>query len=307
MGKSGKKVLTGIVAGCIVLVAYTIWDNHRLTVAEQDIAVEDLPGQLENFSILQISDFHEKEFGNKQERLINTINSLDYDVLVFTGDMLDNEQSRNYEPFYTVLEGINNKEHLYFVSGNADPPSYQVSPSFEKSEFIKGLEKRGVTFLESFAQIDVDGASVHFVNFELSIIKDPKSIGSIAGVIQPDYISNENYLDYQKQLWSKMEEQDVEDSDLLVALNHFPVADARVDYIQQDSATVWRDFDLIIAGHYHGGQIRLPFFGAIFVPEAWSATNAFFRQETGWTDYGSTRGQGNMSVHDLAAVMPSPF
>jgi predicted MPP superfamily phosphohydrolase len=277
MRKSTKKALAGVVAGCIVFVAYTVWDNQRLTIAEQDIKINDLPKQLENFTILQISDLHEEEFGKGQKRFIEKINSIDYDAIVFTGDILDNNQSTNYDPFYTLLDGIEDKENLYYVFGNADPPSYQVNTSLEKSEFIKGMEERGVTFLESIDTIDVNGATIRFVNFELAIIQSPEYVGSIAGVIEPAYVSDENYLAHQEKLLKEMDTLDrAEDTDVLVALNHFPVVDARIDYIQQDPMTRWRDFDLIIAGHYHGGQIRIPFLGAVFVPEAWYSPTSFF-------------------------------
>lgn len=64
--------------------------------------------------------------------------------------------------------------------------------------------------------------------------------------------------------------------EIVIALNHYPIADERIDYIKKDPATEWVDLDLIIAGHYHGGQIRVPFLGALFVPEPWYEPHSFF-------------------------------
>lgn len=260
-----------------LFILFIFWDNNRVTVVEQDIVINDLPPSFEGFKILQISDLHERKFGKDQRRLLKAINRIDYDIIIFTGDVLDNPESTNYEGFYALLDGIHQKEHLLFVPGNADPPSYQLSPTIEKSELIKGMEDRGVHFLESIDTIRKDGESIHFVNFELSIIRKPEQIGNINGTFTLPYFSNKEYQMYQQELWEDMiQSGHLDSSDVLIALNHYPVADPRVDYIKNDPVTEWRDFSLIIAGHYHGGQIRLPFLGALFVPEPWYEPNSLF-------------------------------
>jgi len=261
----------------IIFVLYTIWDNHRIFVAKEDIVIRKLPQQLEDLKIVQISDLHEREFGKNQKRLLKIINSLDYDVIVFTGDMLDNRKSTNYQPFYSILEGIENKENVFVVPGNADAPSYDYYPDLKKSDFVKGIEKRGATFLESFTTFDKKGATIHFVDFEMAIIDNPDHIGKTNGSFQARFPTNEQYKSYQQKLWNEMiDPQIFDDENIIIALNHFPVPDPRVDFIHSDPHTVWRDFDLIIAGHYHGGQIRLPFLGAIFIPDPWYEPNSFF-------------------------------
>lgn len=259
------------------LVIYTFWDNNRTKVVEQDVIIDHLPTQLEDFTIIQITDLHEKEFGKNQKRLIKKLNKIDYDVLVLTGDILDGIDSTNYESVYAILEGINNKENIFFVPGNSDPASYELTPSFGKSAFIKGMEERGVRFLESFESINRGDAIINFVNFELAIIENPEQIGNINGVFKHSYAKEEAYQIYQSKLWEEMQAKDVlTGSDVLIALNHYPVVDIRFDYIENDPATSLRDFDLVVAGHYHGGQLRLPFVGALFVPEAWYEPNGYF-------------------------------
>src|SRR5690625_3397174 len=277
MIKSLKWLFIGILIVFITLISYTIWDNYRIKVAKEDITINDLPEELEGFKILQITDLHEKEFGKNQRRLLKVIKSIDYDVIIFTGDMLDNRKSTNYEPFYSILEGIDHNENILVVPGNADAPSYQYFPNFGKSEFVTGMEQRGATFLESIATIDRKGESIHFVNFEFYIIRNTDQIGKVNGSFQALHPSNEQYKAYQKGLWREMiYGEALKSSDVIIVLNHFPVPDASVDYIETDPHTVWRDFDVIIAGHYHGGQIRLPFIGALFIPDPWYEPNSFF-------------------------------
>lgn len=276
MKKIGGRILLGFLFGFVALVIYTIWDNNRITIEKREIVLEDLSEQLEGFRILQVTDLHEKEFGNDQSGLIDSINKIIYDAIVFTGDMLDSPESTNFDPFYTLLEGISNKKNAWYVSGNADPYSYQFTPEIEKSAFIKGMEKRGVELLESMEMVGVDGAKIYFVNFELAIVQDPEHVGRSNGVVTPPYDSNEKYEAYRENLWTQMPDfEEVDDSAVIIALNHYPAADNRIDYIQKSPNKVLRDFDLLVAGHYHGGQIRLPFIGALFVPEAWSKNSLF--------------------------------
>ncbi|MEN1969989.1 metallophosphoesterase [Lentibacillus sp. N15] len=273
--KIRKNILTGLIIVLAMLTGYTYWDNNRVIVAEQDIEITDLPEELNGFTILQISDLHEHEFGKNQKRLVEQINTIDFDAIVFTGDMLNDADSTNYGPFYTLIEGIQNKENMLYVPGNDDPESYTLDPNFSKSAFVQGMETRGVKMLESINTIKRNEASIHFVDFELSIRDGIPGVNE--GMPATLYATAQAFLDYQKQLLDELTVlDDLPDSEVVIALNHYPVVDARFDHIMDTSNLKLRDYDLLIAGHYHGGQIRLPFLGALFVPEAWYGNNGLF-------------------------------
>lgn len=267
-------ILFGII---VMFMLYIYLDNNRIKVVEQDIIIDKLANDMADLTIVQLTDLHEKEFGKHQRRLVKKINALDYDVLVFTGDLLNEMDPSNDQSVYAILDGLDNKENILFVPGNSDPPSYKLTPSFGKSNFVRGMEERGVHFLESFVTVEKDGLVVHFVNFEMAIIEDPEKIGNINGVFKSLHAQEEAYQIYQRKLWEELQAANILDTtDVLIALNHYPVVDIRMDYIEYDPVTSLKAFDLIIAGHYHGGQIRLPFVGALFVPEPWYEPNSFF-------------------------------
>lgn len=256
------------VVSIISLSIYTYLDNNRIILVQETIPINNLPEEFEGFTILQITDLHERRFGDNQEKLLEVINSVDYDAIVFTGDMLDDPKSKNYEPVYTLLEGISNKDMAFFVPGNTDPESYIIGPDYpkEKDDFVNGMEERGVQLLGSVQKVEREEAALYFTYFENSIkIENNRLRNKIKNSTQ------------QKRLYSELSTLDtLTESDTLIALNHYPIPDAKIDDLKNDEEFVFRNYDLIIAGHYHGGQIRLPFVGALFVPEPYYLGDGLF-------------------------------
>lgn len=272
--KKTRAKLVGVFLFLIVsLSIYTIYDNNRVTIVEQEVVIEDLPKELVGFSILQVSDLHEKSFGENQEKLIEKINSLSYDAIVFTGDMLKRPTSTNYQPFYQLLDGIQHKENAWFVPGNTDPEGYhsKSKQSFQKTDFIKGMEQRGIKLLEALATLQKGQAKVHFAYFDFIFEQADPALSS------KDL--SEEYLNHLQRLREEVScHVIIEESDLFIGLTHYPVVDQRIDSLlfEENQKVTVRDIDILLAGHYHGGQIRIPLLGALFIPEVGYGTNGFF-------------------------------
>lgn len=114
----------------IALGYYIAVENNTVVVDNVVMKHKDLPKEFEGYKILQISDLHERRFGEKQEKLISKINELDYDLVLFTGDYVI-EKNKDLKPLEELLEGINDDIPKYFVLGNSD--GYPRS-----SELVKG-------------------------------------------------------------------------------------------------------------------------------------------------------------------------
>ncbi|MGD7044475.1 metallophosphoesterase [Jeotgalibacillus proteolyticus] len=249
------------------LAGFIYWDNNRITVVEQRVQVPELSSEFNQFRILQVSDLHEKTFGKNQSRLIKKINAIEYDAILFTGDMMDDPEETNWTAFFELLEGIQNKEHAFYVPGNTDPESYILNDGgrIEKSLFINEMEKRGVLLLESLNSIERGQESLHFVQFDTAVMKPDEDFKPLNGRVTRTIVSEPAYVNYQNEQIKRF--AGLEDKEAIIALSHYPIVDVQIEYLKDQKH--FRDFSLILAGHYHGGQIRLPFLGALFVPEAW--------------------------------------
>ena len=117
--------------------------------------------------------------------------------------------------------------------------------------------------------IQKNKSTIHFVDFEMSIQNRFIYVEHVNGVYTQDYQRSKQLGGSGQQLLNELSVLDKLTRDVTVALVHNPVVDARIDQIKDDPKLVFRDYDLIIGGHYHGGQIRLPIVGALFVPESW--------------------------------------
>ena len=122
-------VLISIVALTAGIIIYNIYNNNQISIVTEEIKIENLPKEFDGFTILQLADLHSKSFGENQEDLINIINEQNFDMIAICGDMQDNDEE-GYENFITLLEGINNKEYVFYTPGNHGPFPFENDTGF---------------------------------------------------------------------------------------------------------------------------------------------------------------------------------
>lgn len=276
----------GIALLIILLLAtsaiYNGYDNNRIAVKQETIYIKDLPAAFEGFKILQLSDLHGKQFGEGQSKLVAVINELEYDMIAATGDMATT--SASFEPFLEIVDGLRNKNQLFYVNGNNDM-AYDPLTGL-KTEAGNELEEHGCILLIRPYPIICDGQTLWLANdltkhFPNSDAYREKSLNY--------FHFEEQYLAY-KERWSEWLEitgRIKNNEDIKIALTHIP--HTRHDLEQKNAQENNWDYDLIIAGHYHGGQIRIPFYGALYIPMASGFTSGWFpdqKEVSGLVEYG---------------------
>ena len=214
----GMRVIMLLLLVFIVgIILYSVYDNNRIVLVKEKVEIENLPTSFNNFKILQITDLHGKMFGKNQKNLIDKINSINYDAIAITGDMIDSD-SDDYEPFIKLLEGIENKEYIFYIPGNHGP------------EFFDKLGDLGCIPLDNPYEIQRGNDKIVLFDFY-------NNLG-----FRDDIKEYENYT--------------------TIAITHYPWNDSFYNNAREHVGK----YDLVIAGHYHGGQIRIPFYGALFIP-----------------------------------------
>lgn len=238
------KIVFGLICiSLFMIILYNVYDNNRIKLVKEIIEIVDLPSDFEGFKILQITDLHGKTFGKNQEKLVDIINSLNYDMLAITGDMVD-KHTDDTGPFIEMLDGIENKEYIFFVDGNVDKPSLNEVTN-EITEEGQFLIDKGCNILEKPYEIKRGESSLWISRF-----LDKNQFYALTCLVEES------------------------DDSVKVVLTHYP----RHDY-HFGEGTNTPDYDLVLAGHYHAGQWRIPFYGALFVPDAFSGLYLFPNQD----------------------------
>src|SRR5690606_25675494 len=104
--------------------------KYRYRVVNHTLEFDDLPEEFDGFTITQISDIHSGSFDNKKklEYGIDLINQQKSDVILFTGDLVNN-QAKEMEPWIATFKKLKAPMGKYSILGNHDYGDYVAWPS----------------------------------------------------------------------------------------------------------------------------------------------------------------------------------
>lgn len=216
----------GVVSGTY---AYAYYIEPRLLMNErQRIISRNIPKGFNDFKIVQFSDTHIGfQFSLQQlEKLVEKINHENPDIIVFTGDLIDEPQNfTSKNELIHILNGLRATVGKYSVFGNHDHGGYGT-------DMIKEImEQANFTLLN---------------NDNIVIEKDSERL-VIAGI--DDVMLGKPNLE-QALI-------NVKSDDYTILLAHEPdIADRVASY----------PVDLQLSGHSHGGQVRFPLIGHLYTP-----------------------------------------
>lgn len=216
----------------ILMIIGTILETNSIVVTHMEYSNSKISSEFNGYKIVQISDLHNKRFGKNQSKLIDKIKECNPDIIIVTGDLVD----KRYYNLDVAMEFINNAINIapiYYVSGN-----HEIST--EEYEDIKRKL--------------IDSNVVVLDNESILLNKNEESI-KLAGLLDPSYYDGTNEV--RKTKLNEELKKLVTNEEFEILLSHRPEI---LDIYSENN------IDLVFTGHAHGGQIRIPFIGAIIAP-----------------------------------------
>ncbi|MES9698012.1 metallophosphoesterase [Bacillus sp. JJ927] len=233
MNKKAKRIVL-LIATLVGSSIFLYLQNNLISITEVKITSSKIPSAFKGYKILQISDLHNKKFGENQNVLIKKVKNLNPDIIVITGDLIDSK-SYDAEISLQVIRELVTEYPVYFVTGNHE----QWSGKYNSLE--KELKKYHVTVLR---------------NEHVSIQKGEQEI-YLLGIDDPDFTNgNRDEGSIIKAEIVKAKDKAQLDG-YKVLLSHRP--EFLAEYADEK-------VDLVLSGHAHGGQVRLPFIGGLVAP-----------------------------------------
>ena len=262
--KKNAIILVAVSIAFVAIVIWIAWGNSALMVNEIKITNDKIPQSFEGFRIAQVSDLHNAELGKDNNKLIEKLNECEPDIIVLTGDLIDSNHT-NLEVALSFARKAVKIAPCYFVTGNHEA---WVGSQYE--ELKTSLENAGVTVLQD------EAIELNYGDECIQLI----------GLNDPDFSERDSFLS-ESILETKLSEINISNG-FTILLSHRP------EYFNVYQN---KNIDLVLSGHAHGGQFRLPFLGGVIAPN-----QGFFpKYDAGiYTENGTTmivsRGIGNSII-----------
>lgn len=232
------------VAGILILLALLLW-RTPFRVAQYQLRSERVTQPLR---IVLVSDLHSQTaagIGDNRKNIAQAVREQQPDLILLAGDIIDDRAPVDgAQSFLADIQGIC---PIYYVTGNHEYRSRKIE---EFREIIRGY---GIMILEdSFETITIHGNTLH-----LGGIDDPAK----RKYEDPSYSQSDSMRDAFGE-FNRL-------PGYRLLLSHRP---ERIDHYEEYA------FDLVLSGHAHGGQIRIP---GLFPEGLFCSGQGLFPENTG--------------------------
>ena len=233
-----KKIIITLIIIILLISSVLLYSRFIATkglkVKEYKVVNTKITDSYHGLKIVHLSDIHYGSTINEKElnNIVDKINEIKPDIVVLTGDLLDERINFDKDIIINCLSKIEANLGKYAISGNHDLPN---------DDFNYIITESGFTNLDNNYDL------IYYKSNEPIIISGIGYNGEDVGIKteQFDKYISELKVDDIKPIYS-------------ILLVHAPDTVDNLDL---------NKYDLVLAGHSHGGQVRLPFVGAIYKPD----------------------------------------
>ncbi|HBM75612.1 MAG TPA: phosphoesterase [Clostridiaceae bacterium] len=221
-------------ASIIAFSVWVYWGNTSIQTTQINISSKKIPSSFDGFTIVHISDLHNAEFGNNQSRLLNAVKNASPDLIAITGDLIDSRRT-DVAKVMEFISGAVKIAPIYYVTGNHE------SRTSEYAKLKEQMTKAGVVIL----------------NDEGTKIKRGKASIHLLGLNDPDFTETDDAYESAAMINAKLKDMLSVSNEYTILLSHRP---------ELFDVYAANNIDLVLSGHAHGGQFRLPFIGGLVAP-----------------------------------------
>ncbi len=217
----------------ILTALFLHYENTVLDRSFHQVSSEKLPPAFDGFTVCHLSDIHNTLNRRLKNSIIAAIENNRPDIIAITGDLIDCRRT-NYKTALDFVRQLLELAPVYYIAGNHETRlDRQKYLAFEER-----LIQAGVNVLD---------------NTSISLKKDSQEI-TLAGLKDPGFECeySSEYPQYMRKYLSGLT-----DKQFSLLLVHRP-----------ELLKIYSEYgiDLVLSGHAHGGQIRLPYIGGLFAP-----------------------------------------
>ena len=217
--KKDKPVISKTFLAIIIILI--LWSIWSWVPVTERIKLELLKDSGSGVRIVLITDLHSCYYGKNQKSLIKRIDKEKPDIILLAGDIFDDKIDDDNTKI--LIEDLVKKYPCYYVTGNHEYWSHRAD---EMKEYMKSV-------------------GVHVLAGDCETVTIKGSTLDICGIDDPYNLSEEEWVHQIDKAYLETDEAHVR-----ILVTHRP---EKVEVYEK------YDFDLIVAGHAHAGQIRIPF------------------------------------------------
>lgn len=230
-----KIILIISICLCMIIGYFIYISYYKVNITDYEISSAKINNDVNIVMIADVHDYHCKI----KDQIIDRIQQLKPDIILCVGDIIDNNSSDDKSTI-EFLESLTEIADVYFSLGNHEL-EYP-----ESKQLIENINNIGIKVLDKeYQDIEVNGNVIRIGGmYDYAFSQE-------TGDIDQETMKSDvyNFLTEMKQT-----------SSFQLMMAHRP------DSFIFGKAYKW-DFDLVVSGHYHGGQLILPYVGGLYAPE----------------------------------------
>ena len=222
-----------IVLALSLIVYYLYYENNTLQVSNYIVTSDSLPNEFNNYKIVQISDFHNTKSKKIHNSILKEIKNIKPNIIVITGDLVDANKT-DINTAINFIKDIKDIAPIYYVTGNHE------------------------AHIENFTKLkdELVSNNVIILDSKVEVIKNNGDMINLVGLDDPSF-NSDPYREDETVIKDELKMLTNDNSKFTILLSHRP---------ELIDTYATENFNLVLSGHAHGGQIRIPFLGGLIAP-----------------------------------------